>query len=85
MVSAARFRRSSLVLIVGALPFTGSAHAGGTVEGRIVGFHSEPLAGVQIWVEREGGTVGDYRIRTRANGRFTKEKIPRRRPYSACR
>jgi len=80
MVSAALFRRSSLVLIFAVLPFTDRAFAGSTVEGRIVGFHSEPLAGVQIWVEREGRTAGDYRTRTRRNGSFT-EKIPRAGHY----
>jgi hypothetical protein len=41
------------------------------------------LAGVQIWLEREGHTVGDYRTRTRADGRFTETKIPPGRYYIA--
>jgi hypothetical protein len=83
MIDAARSRKSCLVLVVATLSCVEGAFAAGTVEGRILGFHSEPLAGVQIWIEREGHSIGDYRTRTRPDGRFTRKKIPGGRYYIA--
>jgi hypothetical protein len=38
---------------------------------------------VQIWIEHEGHNFGDYRTRTRPDGRFTRKKIPAGRYYIA--
>jgi hypothetical protein len=83
MASATQSRKSSLVLVLATVSFINGAFAGGTVGGRIAGFHSEPLVGVRIWVEREGYRVGDYRTRTRADGGFTRGNIPPGRYYIA--
>ena len=83
MISASRPRILVPVWLLATLSFVSGAFAGGTVKGRILGFDSEPLASVQIWVEREGHPVGDYRTRTRADGGFIRENIPPGRYYIA--